>query len=77
MNFDEIIDRRATHSAKWDRMEKIYGVPADDGIAMWVADMDFRRAGLCAVTPCRACWITVFTAIMAMTLPTVGPFSGG
>jgi cystathionine beta-lyase len=42
MNFDEIIDRHATHSAKWDMMEKIYGVPADDGIAMWVADMDFR-----------------------------------
>ena len=42
MNFDEIIDRRGTHSVKWDMMEKIYGVPADDGLAMWVADMDFR-----------------------------------
>lgn len=42
MSFDEIIDRRNTHSSKWDMMEKLYGVPADDGIAMWVADMDFR-----------------------------------
>lgn len=42
MNFDEIIDRHGTHSAKWDKMEEIYGVPARDGIAMWVADMDFR-----------------------------------
>jgi len=42
MNFDEIIDRRGTHCAKWDNMEPIYGVPADTGIAMWVADMDFR-----------------------------------
>lgn len=42
MNFDEVIDRHGTHSVKWDMMEKIYGVPADDGIAMWVADMDFR-----------------------------------
>jgi len=42
MNFDEIIDRRGTHSSKWDMMEPIYGVPAEDGIAMWVADMDFR-----------------------------------
>lgn len=41
-NFDEVIDRRGTHSAKWDMMEPIYGVPASDGIAMWVADMDFR-----------------------------------
>jgi cystathionine beta-lyase len=41
-NFDEIIDRHGTHSVKWDMMEKIYGVPADDGISMWVADMDFR-----------------------------------
>ncbi|MBU2981754.1 pyridoxal phosphate-dependent aminotransferase [Lentibacter algarum] len=42
MNFDEIIDRKGTHSAKWDAMEPLYGVPADGGIAMWVADMDFR-----------------------------------
>lgn len=42
MNFDEIIDRHGTHSAKWDMMEPLYGVPAENGIAMWVADMDFR-----------------------------------
>ncbi|KPU85010.1 aminotransferase, partial [Marinosulfonomonas sp. PRT-SC04] len=28
--------------AKWDLMEPVYGVPRDEGIAMWVADMDFR-----------------------------------
>lgn len=42
MNFDEIIDRRGTHSAKWDKMEALYGVSPRDGISMWVADMDFR-----------------------------------
>ncbi len=42
MSFDEIIDRRGTRSAKWDKMEAIYGVAPDDGLAMWVADMDFR-----------------------------------
>ncbi len=42
MNFDEIIDRRGSHSVKWDMMDKLYGVPADTGISMWVADMDFR-----------------------------------
>ena len=42
MSFDEIIDRRGTHCAKWDKMEDLYGVPRDEGIAMWVADMDFR-----------------------------------
>ncbi|MGB7317697.1 MAG: MalY/PatB family protein [Planktotalea sp.] len=42
MSFDEIIDRFGTHSVKWDSMEAIYGVPANDGISMWVADMDFR-----------------------------------
>lgn len=42
MSFDEIIDRRNTHCAKWDKMEALYGVPRDTGIAMWVADMDFR-----------------------------------
>ena len=42
MNFDERIERRGTHSVKWDMMESLYGVPQEDGIAMWVADMDFR-----------------------------------
>jgi cystathionine beta-lyase len=40
--FDTLIDRRGTHSTKWDMMQTIYGVAPDDGIAMWVADMDFR-----------------------------------
>lgn len=42
MNFDEIIDRRGTHSVKWDKMQALYGVDPADGLAMWVADMDFR-----------------------------------
>ena len=41
-DFDEMIDRRGTHAMKWDMMEKLYGVSSEDGIAMWVADMDFR-----------------------------------
>ncbi|MEO1920022.1 MAG: MalY/PatB family protein [Paracoccaceae bacterium] len=41
-NFDEKTDRRNTHSDKWDNMERVYGISADEGIAMWVADMDFR-----------------------------------
>ena len=40
--FDEVIDRRGTHCVKWDMMETLYGVPAETGLAMWVADMDFR-----------------------------------
>ncbi len=44
MSFDTIIERRGTHCVKWDGMEKIYGVPADTGISMWVADMDFATA---------------------------------
>ncbi len=42
MNFDEIIERRGTHSAKWDMMDTFYGVSPKDGISMWVADMDFH-----------------------------------
>ncbi len=41
-NFDEIIDRVGTHSAKWDEMQGLFGVDPREGIAMWVADMDFR-----------------------------------
>ncbi len=42
MDFDRIIDRRGTNCAKWDAMEKLYGVSPADGISMWVADTDFQ-----------------------------------
>ena len=42
MNFDTVIERRGTHSMKWDMMEHFYGVAPEGGLAMWVADMDFR-----------------------------------
>ena len=42
MFFDEIIPRKGTHSEKWDEIENLYGVSLDEGIPMWVADMDFR-----------------------------------
>ncbi|MFK7901874.1 MAG: MalY/PatB family protein, partial [Nitratireductor sp.] len=41
-NFDKIINRRNTHSAKWDAMAQSTGVDGDDALAMWVADMDFE-----------------------------------
>jgi len=41
-DFDEIINRVGTDCSKWDDMEQGFGVSASDGIAMWVADMDFR-----------------------------------
>ncbi len=41
-DFDEIIDRVGTNCSKWDDMETQYGVSARNGLAMWVADMDFR-----------------------------------
>ncbi|WBU55999.1 MalY/PatB family protein [Paracoccus sediminicola] len=41
-DFDEIIERRGTNCNKWDDMQAVYGVSPDDGLAMWVADMDFR-----------------------------------
>ncbi|MEL6510274.1 MAG: MalY/PatB family protein [Pseudomonadota bacterium] len=42
MSFDQKIDRRGTDCSKWDMMEPLFGVPAEDGLAMWVADMDFK-----------------------------------
>jgi cysteine-S-conjugate beta-lyase len=42
MSFDTPIDRRGTHCAKWDMMQSLYDVPPDTGLAMWVADMEFR-----------------------------------
>ncbi|MEP2782922.1 MAG: PatB family C-S lyase [Pseudoruegeria sp.] len=40
-SFDTVIDRRGTNSAKWDGMEAAFGVPPENGLAMWIADMDF------------------------------------
>ncbi len=40
--FDESVDRRGTHCVKWDMMAHQFGVPPDRGLAMWVADMEFR-----------------------------------
>jgi cystathionine beta-lyase len=49
-DFDRVIDRRNTHSAKWDRIEggTLYksgltprGPQTADAIPMWIADMDF------------------------------------
>ncbi|MFQ3355838.1 MAG: cystathionine beta-lyase, partial [Paracoccaceae bacterium] len=42
MDFDELFERRSTHSAKWDRMEESYGISKDEGLPMHVAEMDFR-----------------------------------
>lgn len=40
--FDTIIDRCGTDCSKWDNMQSAYGVSPVGGLAMWVADMDFR-----------------------------------
>ena len=43
-DFDTCIDRRGSHSSKWDMMEQLFGVPAADGLAMWTADSDYPTA---------------------------------
>lgn len=44
MSFDKIIERRGTNSTKWDKMEQLFGVPQEDGLAMWTADSDYQTA---------------------------------
>ncbi len=34
MDFDEVIERRNTHSSKWDETEERYGVSKGDGLPM-------------------------------------------
>ena len=41
-NFDEVIDRSANRSSKYDERVKKFGTA--DVIPLWVADMDFRTA---------------------------------
>lgn len=42
MDFDTPTDRIGTGSTKWDMMEPAFGIPAADGLPMWVADKDFE-----------------------------------
>ncbi|MBN8631538.1 MAG: PatB family C-S lyase, partial [Rhodobacterales bacterium] len=42
MTFDTPISRAGSHCAKWDMLEPLYGLKPDEGLAMWVADMEFR-----------------------------------
>ncbi|MBW2090867.1 MAG: pyridoxal phosphate-dependent aminotransferase [Deltaproteobacteria bacterium] len=39
-DFDKVLDRKGTNSAKWDAVELLYG--HKDVLPMWVADMDFQ-----------------------------------
>lgn len=54
MDFDKIIDRRGTHSTKWDKMEELLGVSPTDGLAMWTADSDYQTAP-CVIEAVRKC----------------------
>lgn len=42
MTFDTPINRVGSHCVKWDSMQTLYGLSPDEGLAMWVADMEFR-----------------------------------
>ena len=42
MTFDTPIDRTGSHCVKWDMMPSLYGLAPQEGLAMWVADMEFR-----------------------------------
>jgi cysteine-S-conjugate beta-lyase len=42
MIFDHPIDRTGSHCVKWDMLQPLYGLSPQDGLAMWVADMEFR-----------------------------------
>lgn len=43
-SFDTMIDRRGTNATKWDKMERLFGVSPEDGLAMWTADSDYATA---------------------------------
>ncbi|MFP7569777.1 MalY/PatB family protein [Marivita sp. S2033] len=42
--FNQPVERRGTHSSKWDLLEQMFDVPSDTGLAMWTADSDYPTA---------------------------------
>ena len=58
-NFDEIIDRRHTNSAKFDEMDALFG---SDVMHLGVADMDYRSPEPILNAMQKMCiWIYDFT----------------
>ena len=51
-DFNRVVERRGTHSSKWDNMARLSGIDAPDAIPMWVADMDFAAQRM-ATMPTR------------------------
>jgi cysteine-S-conjugate beta-lyase len=51
-DFDQVIDRTNTNSAKWDLVKAVFG--DDEVLPMWVADMDFNTAP-CIVEALEKC----------------------
>ena len=41
-NFDEPISRIGKRSGKWDALETRFNMSTDEGLAMWVADTEFK-----------------------------------
>ncbi|MGR3614912.1 MAG: MalY/PatB family protein [Paracoccaceae bacterium] len=60
MTFETKIDRRGTHSTKWDRMEAATGTTAPDALAMWTADSDYPTAPCVIEAMLRAVNLGVF-----------------
>lgn len=62
-NFDEIIDRRHTNSAKFDEMDALFG---SDVMHLGVADMDYRSPepilnAMQKIVKKRCIWVYDFT----------------
>ena len=55
-DFDAVIDRRGTGCAKWDAMDKLYGVSPDEGLSMWVAGIGRRGASEIFLPPPCHCY---------------------
>ncbi|MEG2384029.1 MAG: MalY/PatB family protein [Erysipelotrichaceae bacterium] len=43
-NFDQVINREDSNAVKWNQLNKHFHFDGDDGLALWVADMDFACA---------------------------------
>ncbi len=68
-NFDEVINRKGSHSIKWDHLEDRFGNA--DLLPLWVADMDFK----CAPAVLSAMQDVVSHGILGYVLPKADYFS--
>lgn len=69
-DFDKTEEFNDIASRKWDMLEPAFGISGDDGLAMWIADMDFQVADPIREAVTQAAESGLYTYYARQSIPT-------